>query len=367
MLQKALQSTPDIQYRSDLVQDVLASIDLEEEDEELGDGETDNGLSIPEETLPDLVVIFNNRLTQSQMLNLNQSFGKKVIDRDYLILEIFEANAMTREAQLQIELAKSSLATSRVKKEIGKALSEHQGMGFMGKGYAAWVPVKQHLTRRRKKVDQELTKIRSQRARRRKQRFDEFNVSVIGYTNAGKSTLVNSLSKSALSTANQEFTTVATTSRRVVIPRYDESGNWAPETLIFSDTVGFVYDISPELIDAFLSTLEELRFATLLLVVVDAQDAQQPLVLRQKLQTTRDVITYFSAQQVPTLLAFNKIDLVVELPADALAAAEEVFPGAPVVQLSATTKNGFTELFEHLLAVKSKMPGRPKYPPATND
>lgn len=314
-------------------------------------------LQLPEEMNDnrDLTVIFDNRLGNMQILNLEKFWKVRVLDRDAIVLEIFEKNARSRESLLQVELARIGLQTSRIKKEFGGMKQEHQGLGFAGKGMAGWVPIQRAYTTRRKKIMDELESIRNNRNLRRKGRSKFFNIGIMGYTNAGKTTLLNSLAKQKLETNNQEFTTVSTASRKVVFPWYDEYGVFHREEVIFTDSVGFVYDISPQFVNAFLSTLEELQFSDILTIVVDIADAKFER-LKTKIETTFQVINQIGADNLPKVIVFNKADLL-----DSIELTERVnitktyFPDTPTFVISAKNKTGYEELIKEFLESKSKL------------
>lgn len=306
----------------------------------------------------DLTIIFNNRLGNMQILNLEKFWKVRVLDRDAIVLEIFEKNARSRESILEVELAKIGLQTSRIKKEFGRMKQEHQGVAFgmgAGKGMAGWVPVQRAFTTRRKKITDELEEIRNNRNLRRKTRSKFFNIGIMGYTNAGKTTLLNSLAKQKLETNNQEFTTVSTASRKVVFPWYDEFGVFHREEMIFTDSVGFVYDISPQFIHAFLSTLEELQFSDLLTIVVDIADPKFER-LKTKIETTFQVIEQIGASNIPRVIVFNKSDLLdpQEL-IDRVNITKTYFPDTPTTIISAKNKLGYEELIRIFLEFKSKL------------
>lgn len=302
----------------------------------------------------DLTMIFNNRLGNMQILNLQKIWNVKVLDRDGLILEIFEKNARTREAQLQIELARMALETSKAKKEFGRKVSERQGRYFAGKGMVGYAPIIRHFTAHQKKITEELDNIRKNRTLLRKTRSKFFNVGIIGYTNAGKTTLLNSLTKQNHETAPREFTTVSTVSRKVVFPVIDINGNYHQEEIILTDSVGFVYDISPQLIDAFLSTLEELIFSDLLLVVIDLADKNLDRLVN-KIETTFKVITQIGALQIPKLIIFNKADLLPPLEIEVRIQRLRAFiQENPYIIISAAQKRNYEELKTMILEFKQK-------------
>ena len=187
---------------------------------------------------------------------------------------------------------------------------------------------------------------------RRKERSKFFNVGIIGYTNAGKTTLLNTMAKKNLETANQVFTTTGTASRKVVLPQFDENGTFHKEEFIITDSVGFVYDISPLFIKAFLSTLEELQFSDLLLIVIDIADKNIDRI-PGKIQTTFQVIEQIQAMQIPKLVLFNKADLLdnIELEERVRYGKTMIGDNASLV-ISAKNKSGFEALLQYILDSK---------------
>jgi GTPase len=301
-----------------------------------------------------LTIIFNNRLATSQISNLSEVWGVKTIDRDEIVLEIFEQNARTSESKLQIELARLALQTNIIKKELGKHLSEKQGRDFKGKGMAGWAPMMKHARSRQKKISDQLDQIKQGRVLRRKTREKFFNVGIIGYTNAGKTTLLNSLAKEKLETANQEFTTVSTTSRKVIYPRYAEDGTFLRDELIFSDSVGFVYDISPALVKAFLSTLEELQFSNLLALVIDISEESYNAILN-KIDTTMDVISQIGASDLKKIFIFNKKDKIKSEDLNLrIKKLLNQYPHIPHIAISALKKTDLNQMLEMMIKIRNE-------------
>jgi GTP-binding protein HflX len=279
----------------------------------------------------------------------------KVIDRDEVVLEIFDINARTKESRLQIELARLALQSNLIRKEIGQHLDEKQGRDFMGKGMPGWAPVARAFTSRRKKIVTELKDIAQARNLRRKQRSKFFNIGIVGYTNAGKTTLLNALAKESLETANQEFTTVSTTSRRVKLPTFNEYGGFIGEEVIFTDSVGFIYDISHFLIEAFLSTLEELQFSDLIAIVVDIADKQEERLFL-KIETSFSVMGQIGANTIPKIFIFNKADSIEPSLRDArINTIHEKYSNIPYAVISAANRTGFDGLTALLVEQKKKI------------
>ena len=238
---------------------------------------------------------------------------------------------------------------------MGVHLQEKQGRGQQGKGVKGWEPKMRAFRGRRRKILLELNKISQGRSLRRKSRSKFFNVGVVGYTNAGKSTLVNKLAKVSLETADQEFTTVTTTSRKVTLPKFDEYGGWQGQEMILTDSVGFISDMSRLLIDAFLSTMEELQFSDLLLMVIDISENEFDRLLL-KIDSAFAVIEQIGAADIPKIFVFNKIDLL------SPAAVEErknqiheLYPNISALSISALEKQGFADLHQVLIEQKLQL------------
>ncbi|MHA1820205.1 MAG: GTPase [Promethearchaeota archaeon] len=251
---------------------------------------------------PDLVFIFNNRLNSRQIVNISELLKAKVIDRDLLILEIFELNARTKEAKLQIQLARINLEVSHKQRELSRQLkSERQGRDFMGKGYGAFDAYKRAFREQKRNIMDQLKKIRNDRDLRRTSRKNSFNVAIVGYTNAGKTTFLNTLKNSDFMTKDSAFTTTTTITRRFVYKGVE---------MTFTDTVGFVFDIPIQIIEAFLSTLEEARFSDCIILLISVAGPIQKI--RVKLSTSFDVLSEIGAIERNIIYVLNKIDLIDE-------------------------------------------------------
>ncbi|MCX8170972.1 MAG: GTPase HflX [Candidatus Bathyarchaeota archaeon] len=250
-------------------------------------------------------VIFGNELKVVQIYNLAKLTGVEVIDRLQLILEIFVKRASTREAKLQIELArlKYELANAREKVKLAK-MGEQPGFHGLGK-YEADVYY-EAVKRRVSKIQEKLREIRRtreiHRARRAELGFP--SISLAGYTNSGKSTLFNALTKESVPVDSRVFTTLSTTTRVAEI---------LGEKMFITDTVGFIDRLPITLIEAFRSTLEETVFSDLILIVVDVGEEMSEIL--RKLTASLEIIREIGAVGIPTLVALNKIDL---LPAEEL-------------------------------------------------
>lgn len=245
------------------------------------------------------LVIFNHALSPVQQRNLEQSLKCRVVDRNSLILDIFALRAASAEGKLQVELAQLEHLATRLVRGWTHLERQRGGIGMRGPGETQLETDRRLLGNRVKLLKERLGKLSRQRCVQRKarRRGDVLNVSLVGYTNAGKSTLFNTLTHAGVYAADQLFATLDTTSRKLWI---EQAGN-----IVISDTVGFIRDLPHSLVDAFHATLEAAVDADLLLHVVDsashARDEQMAEVGR--------VLEEIGARDVPQLIVWNKIDL----------------------------------------------------------
>ena len=245
------------------------------------------------------LVIFNHALSPVQQRNLEQTLKCRVVDRNSLILDIFALRAASAEGKLQVELAQLEHLATRLVRGWTHLERQRGGIGMRGPGETQLETDRRLLGNRVKLLKERLSKLSRQRGVQRKarRRGDVLNVSLVGYTNAGKSTLFNTLTHAGVYAADQLFATLDTTSRKLWI---EQAGN-----IVISDTVGFIRDLPHSLVDAFHATLEAAVDADLLLHVVDsashARDEQMAEVGR--------VLEEIGARDVPQLIVWNKIDL----------------------------------------------------------
>jgi GTP-binding protein HflX len=283
------------------------------------------------------VVIFDDELTPAQQRNLERLFKVDVVDRVALILDIFAQHASSQEGALQVELAQLRYRLPRLRGRGLELSQQGAGIGTRGPGETQLEVDRRRLLRRTQKLERDLRGLGATRATQRKarRRRDLRQIALVGYTNAGKSTLLNRLTHAGVLVQDQLFSTLDPTVRRLHLP--------GGETVLLSDTVGFVRRLPHQLVEAFRSTLEEVRDADLLLHVVDASapDADE------RIAAVETVLREIDAGDVPTLLAWNKTDAA---DADDVKALLATHRGS--VALSAATGEGVEEL---LLAVGDRI------------
>ena len=270
----------------------------------VGSGKADE-IKFMAEQLGAQEVLFDQSLSPAQQRNLERHLGMPVNDRTLLILEIFAQRARSHEGKLQVELARLQYLSTRLVRRWSHLERQQGGIGMRGGPGETQIELdKRMIGDAIKRTKERLTKVKKQRTtqRRQRDRRNAFNVSLVGYTNAGKSTLFNALVKARAYAADQLFATLDTTTRQLYL---GEGGR----TASVSDTVGFIRDLPHGLIDAFQATLQEAADADLLLHVVDASNPNFP----EQMNEVRRVLHEIGADTVPQWLIFNKID---DLPAE---------------------------------------------------
>jgi len=245
------------------------------------------------------LVIFNHELSPAQQRNLERILQCRVIDRTSLILDIFALRAQSAEGKLQVELAQLEHLSTRLVRGWTHLERQRGGIGMRGPGETQLETDRRLLGNRVKTLKERLARLERQRGVQRKARGrgDVLNVSLVGYTNAGKSTLFNTLTKAGVYAADQLFATLDTTSRKLWV---EGAGN-----IVISDTVGFIRDLPHSLVAAFHATLEATSQADLLLHVVDSANHGRD----EQMAEVNKVLEEIGAQDVPQLLVWNKIDL----------------------------------------------------------
>jgi GTP-binding protein HflX len=280
------------------------------------------------------VVLFDHDLTPSQLRNLEGATGAEVLDRSSVIVNIFQRHARTREARLQVEIARLRYLAPRLRATGGGGGDRQRGgIGGKGAGESSLELDRRRVRDRIAELKRELAAVQREVDTRRARRSQQDTVALVGYTNAGKSSLMRKLTGSEVLVRDQLFATLETTVRAL-----------KPETqprILISDTVGFVKKLPHDLVASFRSTLEEARNAALLLYVVDASDA----AWRSQYEVTRTVLAELGAEEMESLLVLNKADCLDE---DQKAGFAQEFPDALV--MSAHDDADVTMLHSHLAA-----------------
>ncbi len=245
------------------------------------------------------VVIFNHELSPAQQRNLERAVGCRVVDRTSLILDIFAQRASSHEGKVQVELAQLQHLATRLVRGWTHLERQKGGIGLRGPGETQLETDRRLIARRVKVLRGRLERLERQRTvqRRARARGEVLALSLVGYTNAGKSTLFNALTHAGAYAADRLFATLDTTTRRLYLP--------APGAITVADTVGFIHGLPHTLVAAFRATLEETVHADLLLHVVDASSP----VRDRQIEEVNRVLQEIGAESIPQLLVWNKIDL----------------------------------------------------------
>jgi GTP-binding protein HflX len=263
----------------------------------IGSGKLQEGVLLAQQTQAE-IILFDQALTPAQQRNLERGFDLRVVDRVALILDIFALRAKSHEGKLQVELAQLQHLSTRLTRLWTHLERQRGGIGFRGPGEAQLEMDRRLIGGKVRVLRDRLERVQRQRAtqRRSRSRNSIFSVSLVGYTNTGKSTLFNALTRADAFAANQLFATLDTTTRKVWI---EGTGQ-----VVISDTVGFIRDLPPTLIAAFRATLEETVQADLLLHVVDASSQQRDEQIAQVDKVLADI----GAAEIPRILVYNKVD-----------------------------------------------------------
>ena len=275
------------------------------------------------------MVVFDNELSPGNIRALEEIIGVTVLDRSALILDIFAQRAKTKEGRLQVELAQDKYLLPRLS-GMGASLSRQGGgIGTRGPGETKLESDRRHIRERIHRLEEELEQVRKVRSVQRERRMKNSVpvVAIVGYTNAGKSTLLNQLTGAGIPANNRLFDTLDTTSRLLTV-----SDNL---DVILSDTVGFIAKLPHHLVDAFRATLEELEYADLLLHVIDASDGNRA----EHIEVVEKLIAKLSKPGTPVLQCYNKADLV---------GREEIPVGENVVAISAKQGKGMENLLKSI-------------------
>ncbi|MFW7343667.1 GTPase HflX [Pollutimonas sp. H1-120] len=263
----------------------------------IGSGKLEEAILVADDAGAE-IVLFDQPLTPAQQRNLERGFNRRVVDRVALILDIFALRAKSHEGKLQVELAQLQHLSTRLTRMWSHLERQRGGIGMRGPGEAQLEMDRRMIGDKVRLLRERLARVQRQRTtqRRSRSRGSILSVSLVGYTNAGKSTLFNALTRAGAYAADQLFATLDTTTRRVWI---EGAGQ-----VVVSDTVGFIRDLPPTLIAAFRATLEETVQADLLLHVVDASSPQRD----EQIAEVNKVLTDIGADEIPRILVYNKID-----------------------------------------------------------
>lgn len=246
------------------------------------------------------LVVFNHELSPTQERNLEKILQCRVLDRVGLILAIFAQRAQSQEGKLQVELAQLSHLSSRLVRGYKHLQSQKGGIGLKGPGETQLETDRRLIQTKITQLRRQLDSVKKQRETRRKSRLSGSlkTFAIVGYTNAGKSTLFNRLTKADVLAKDQLFATLDTTARRLYLN--------PQASVILTDTVGFVQDLPHKLVSAFSATLEETALADVLLHIVDVSDPEY----ERKIQDVNNVLAEIKADKIPQILVYNKIDLL---------------------------------------------------------
>jgi GTPase len=333
----------------DVVGEISQKLDHPNPETFIGSGKVEEVKALVEETQAE-IIIFDNELSPRHLRELETRFGEnaQVVDRTALILEIFAQHANTREGILQVELAQYEYRLPRLTRAWthlarqtgggGGRTGSAGGVGLRGPGETQLEVDRREIRRRITNLKADLEKVRAHRQRYRSQRKRSQIpvIALVGYTNAGKSTLLNAMTDAEVYVANQLFATLDPTTRRVELP----GGHVA----LFSDTVGFIQKLPTQLVAAFRATLEEINEADLLVHVVDIT---HPNAMAQW-QSVQETLQDIGAANIPVVTALNKID---RLP-DPLAARQSLAEFSESVAISAVTREGLSDL---VTAIESQL------------
>ncbi len=325
----------------------------------IGKGKADEIKALAEQ-LGATEVLFDPSLSPAQQRNLERHLELPVNDRTLLILEIFGQRARSHEGKLQVELARLQYVSTRLVRRWSHLERQTGGAGVRGGPGEKQIELDRRMIGDAiKRTRERLDKVKKQRntQRRQRERRGAFNISLVGYTNAGKSTLFNALVKARAYAADQLFATLDTTTRQLYLANGETASGAPGRSVSLSDTVGFIRDLPHGLIDAFRATLEEAADADLLLHVVDAANPNHP----EQIAEVQRVLHEIGAAQVPQVLVFNKIDALAPGHQPRHASDQFELEGIAVPRLfvSGRTSAGVPELRRQLALEVSRQDGNP--------
>jgi GTP-binding protein HflX len=277
------------------------------------------------------LVVFDETLSPNQLRNLSKKLDIRVIDRPMLILDIFALHARTAEARLQVELAQMEYLLPRLAGLWVHFSRQRGGIGTKGPGETQLEVDRRRVGQKISRLKKKLQKIEKQRKIQRKGREKFYKIALVGYTNAGKSTLFNRLTRSNVGQADQLFSTLDSTTRVISVE--------FPQDIVITDTVGFIEKLPHQLVASFKSTLEEVNLADLILLVVDCSDPYKD----RKIEVVKSVLGEIGASRVPHLTIYNKTDLLKD---NELSPA----PSNGIIPLSALKNTGISRLKAEIMS-----------------
>jgi GTP-binding protein HflX len=287
--------------------------------------------------------IFDDELSPSQIRNLEEFISCKIIDRSSLILDIFAKNARTAQSRTQVELAQSEYLLPRLTRMWTHLQKQKGGIGMKGPGEKEIETDRRVIRDKIAKLKKDLAHIDNQSSTRRKNRESQFRMALVGYTNVGKSTLINRLAKSDVLAQDKLFATLDSTVRKVVFP--PDPITYKPCIFLLSDTVGFIRKLPHQLIESFKSTLAEVIEADILLHVVDVSHSQ----FEEQMTTVSKTLAEIGASDKPVITIFNKIDQYYPL-----ATSDDIFQDTTIYDIPTLKKTWMAKLNKNIVFISAK-------------
>ncbi len=287
--------------------------------------------------------IFDDELSPSQIRNLEEFISCKIIDRSSLILDIFAKNARTAQSRTQVELAQSEYLLPRLTRMWTHLQKQKGGIGMKGPGEKEIETDRRVIRDKIAKLKKDLAHIDNQSSTRRKNRESQFRVALVGYTNVGKSTLINRLAKSDVLAQDKLFATLDSTVRKVVFP--PDPITYKPCIFLLSDTVGFIRKLPHQLIESFKSTLAEVIEADILLHVVDVSHSQ----FEEQMTTVSKTLAEIGASDKPVITIFNKIDQYYPL-----ATSDDIFQDTTIYDIPTLKKTWMAKFNKNIVFISAK-------------
>lgn len=287
--------------------------------------------------------IFDDELSPSQIRNLEEFISCKIIDRSSLILDIFAKNARTAQSRTQVELAQSEYLLPRLTRMWTHLQKQKGGIGMKGPGEKEIETDRRVIRDKIAKLKKNLHHIDSQSSTRRKNRESQRRVALVGYTNVGKSTLINLLAKSDVLAQDKLFATLDSTVRKVVFP--PDPVTYKPCVFLLSDTVGFIRKLPHQLIESFKSTLAEVIEADILLHVVDVSHSQ----FEEQMETVAQTLSEIGASDKPVITIFNKIDQYQPDPT-----SDDIFHDSTIYDIPTLKKTWMAKLNDNIVFISAK-------------